>query len=174
MPRLAAVVCACLIAATACASGSSRRNRPLVRAADATTTSSSATSSTSTTPPTTVPPTTSTAAVAPPPAPGVPGGLVTPRGIVVPVLSQTGSRSVVRTPCGAEATVVGGQSVRGATVVLDAGHGGPESGAVGPNGMTEAVLNLAVTEQTRGALQAAGVDVVLTRNAEYEVSLATR
>jgi len=173
MPRLAAVVCACLLAATACASSASRADRPLVRAAEGTMTSSSATS-TSSSPLTTVAPTTSTAAVAPPPVPGVPGGLVTPRGIVVPVLSQTGSRSVVRTPCGAEATVVGGRSVTGATVVLDPGHGGPESGAVGPNGLTEATLNLAVTEQTRRVLQAAGVDVILTRTAEYEVSLATR
>ena len=45
---------------------------------------------------------------------------------------------------------------------------------MGPNRLTEAVLNLAVAEQVRRALQAAGVDVVLTRTGNYETSLATR
>jgi len=156
-------------------SGCTHDAPPLVRAADSPTTTPIPTITTSSTTVTTVAPTTTTtAAVAPPPVPGMPGGLVTPRGVVVPVLSQQGSRSVVRTPCGAEATVIGGRSVTQATVVLDPGHGGQEPGAVGPNRLTEAVLNLAVAEHVRRALQAAGVDVVLTRTANYETSLATR
>lgn len=70
--------------------------------------------------------------------------------------------------------MTGGRPLSGATVVIDPGHGGPEPGAVGPNGLKETVLNLAVSEHTVAALRAAGVDVVLTRIAEYEVSLATR
>ncbi len=49
------------------------------------------------------------------------------------------------------------------TVILDAGHGGRDSGAVGVNGALEKNLNLAVAEALRALLVAAGVEVVMTR-----------
>jgi N-acetylmuramoyl-L-alanine amidase len=62
----------------------------------------------------------------------------------------------------------------GATVVIDAGHGGSETGAVGANGLTEAELNLAVAQLAQAELEAAGASVVLTRTADYRMALAPR
>lgn len=64
--------------------------------------------------------------------------------------------------------------MHGATVVLDPGHGGVEPGAVGENGLTEKALNLAVAEATKAALEREGATVVLTRTADYRVTLAAR
>lgn len=100
--------------------------------------------------------------------------VVTPAGIVAPVLGIEGDRYRVRTPCAEEATVGGGTPIRSATVVLDPGHGGSESGAVGPNGLTEKHLNLVVTERARGGLEAAGIDVVQTRYVDHQMTLQTR
>jgi len=58
--------------------------------------------------------------------------------------------------------------------VLDAGHGGVEHGATGPNGLTEKLLNLGVVEHARNALEAAGHATVLTRTADYRMTLEAR
>jgi N-acetylmuramoyl-L-alanine amidase len=100
--------------------------------------------------------------------------LVTPTGVVVPVLGRRGGGFVVRTPCAREAVVGGGTPLTGATVVLDPGHGGVETGAVGDNGVTEAAVNLAVAVLTRDLLEAAGATVVLTRTADYRMALGPR
>ena len=52
---------------------------------------------------------------------------------------------------------------RRVTVILDAGHGGRDGGAVGVNGVLEKDLNLAVTEALSVLLREAGVEVILTR-----------
>ena len=49
------------------------------------------------------------------------------------------------------------------TVVLDAGHGGEDSGAVGVNGVLEKDLNLRITLMLGEMLESAGVSVVYTR-----------
>ena len=49
------------------------------------------------------------------------------------------------------------------TVVLDAGHGGEDGGAVSAAGITEKELNLQISLQITAFLRAAGVNVVLTR-----------
>jgi N-acetylmuramoyl-L-alanine amidase len=132
-------------------------------------------SSTSTSPsPASAPPTTAGAPPAEAPAPAGPGVVVTPSGVVVPVLSELGEGWVVRTPCGAERTITRGRRVRQATVVLDPGHGGAEAGARSPDGLAEAPVNLDVARAAQRELERAGVDVALTRTAEYEVSLPTR
>lgn len=51
----------------------------------------------------------------------------------------------------------------GRTVILDAGHGGKDAGAIGVNGVLEKDLNLAVTLLLAERLRAAGVRVILTR-----------
>ncbi len=52
------------------------------------------------------------------------------------------------------------------TVVIDAGHGGEDGGAVAPSGMKESAINLAVAERLDLILAFYGVPTVMTRTAE--------
>lgn len=97
----------------------------------------------------------------------------TPTGLVLPVLGGEPGAWQVLTPCAASAAVPG-EPVLGAHVVLDPGHGGREPGAVGPTGLREADLNLDVARRVRALLEAEGVSVVLTRDADVRMTLATR
>ena len=112
------------------------------------------------------------------PAPTVvntgPGAVVSPRGIVLPVLERQASGWRVRTPCGRTVSVASGTPAPGVSVVLDPGHGGNEPGAISPGGLAEAPVNLEVAGHARTALEAAGVSVLMTRTGGYDVTLATR
>lgn len=59
-------------------------------------------------------------------------------------------------------------------VVIDAGHGGKEIGAVGCLGDKEKVLNLEVAHKLKRVLEANGFDVCLTRSIDEFVSLQKR
>jgi N-acetylmuramoyl-L-alanine amidase len=100
--------------------------------------------------------------------------LVSPAGVLVPVLERTESGYLVQTPCGNEAELLWGQPVREAEVVLDAGHGGDEQGAIGPNGGTEAELNLDVAQRTAALLDGRGITVALVRTGDYRVPIGVR
>ena len=65
---------------------------------------------------------------------------------------------------------------RALVVVLDAGHGGayPHDGAHGRGGLIEKDVALAVAIRTKEAMEEAGVTVVLTREADADLSLARR
>lgn len=55
-------------------------------------------------------------------------------------------------------------------IVLDAGHGTPDGGAVGTTfGTQEAVLNLAIAEKLRVILQDAGYEVIMTRETDAQL-----
>jgi N-acetylmuramoyl-L-alanine amidase len=127
---------------------------------------------TTTSAPTTVPPTTTTTE----PDPATAKAVVTAGGVVVPVINPLGDGWVVRTPCHATANLsrARGKHAGAPVIVLDPGHGGPEPGAVSPGGLAEAPVNLAVARHAQEALEAAGVTVLLTRTADYEVALTTR
>jgi len=64
------------------------------------------------------------------------------------------------------------------TVVVDAGHGGPDAGMRGPivGGvtLTEKEVTLGVSQALRDALAARGVDVVMTRSRDTLIALADR
>ncbi len=49
------------------------------------------------------------------------------------------------------------------TIILDAGHGGEDGGAIGANGIYEKDINLRITKLLCDMLRAAGYDVVMTR-----------
>lgn len=104
----------------------------------------------------------------------VSGAVVTPTGIIVPVVGPTETGWTVRTPCGREIGLDVGTVVGPAHVVIDPGHGGSETGAVGEGGLEEAEVNLAVAQRVAAALEAEGVTVVLTRSTDVRVTLATR
>lgn len=55
-------------------------------------------------------------------------------------------------------------------IVIDAGHGGSDTGAVGPTGLTEKEVCLAVALQTEKILQKEGVKVVMTRRTDIDVA----
>lgn len=123
---------------------------------------------------------------APPAAPtgpwsGVPfaadttGVLESPGGLVLPIAGVRADGSFdVQTPCDDRAVVASGTVRHAAHVVLDPGHGGSEPGAVGANGLLEKDLNLAVARRAADLLRAAGATVVLTRQGDERVTLATR
>ncbi|MDQ1503076.1 MAG: N-acetylmuramoyl-L-alanine amidase [Actinomycetota bacterium] len=101
------------------------------------------------------------------------GAAATPTGVVVPVLGTSADGWLVGTPCGRTVSVRNVRAVTG-TVVLDAGHGGEETGAIGPLGHKESALNTAVVAHARRALQAAGVSAVLTRTDDYRIAIVSR
>jgi N-acetylmuramoyl-L-alanine amidase len=99
---------------------------------------------------------------------------MSPHGFALPVDTQGPGGWVVQTPCGKTASLAAGTPIATPTVVLDPGHGGGETGAIGPNRLRESVLNLAVSDFAKSALQANGVSVVVTRPGDDRVVLATR
>ncbi|HEX7276678.1 MAG TPA: N-acetylmuramoyl-L-alanine amidase [Acidimicrobiales bacterium] len=100
--------------------------------------------------------------------------VISPNGIVVPVVSHTDTGWVVRTPCSDTATLDEGTPVAHATIVVDPGHGGTEPGAISPAGLREADVNLEVSRHVEQSLEAAGVSVLLTRTGDYDVNLGPR
>jgi N-acetylmuramoyl-L-alanine amidase len=108
-----------------------------------------------------------------------PGGKVTGRiraGVAMAVDAVEAGWARVLTPCENHLWVktADGHIDDTADIVIDPGHGGPESGAVGPGGLQEKDLNLAVAQMTVEALAAQGVTAVLARTGDYRQTLASR
>ncbi|GEA17465.1 N-acetylmuramoyl-L-alanine amidase [Moorella sp. E306M] len=61
-------------------------------------------------------------------------------------------------------------SLKGSKIVIDPGHGtdpeGPDPGAIGPTGVKEKDVNLAIAQKLASLLRKAGASVYLTRNGE--------
>ena len=49
-------------------------------------------------------------------------------------------------------------------LILDAGHGGEDGGAVAPNGTVEADINLQIALRARAIAELTGIEVVMTRD----------
>lgn len=64
--------------------------------------------------------------------------------------------------------------LKGKTIVIDPGHGGNDSGAIGVSGTYEKTLNLRTARMVFDKLSASGANVVLTRNSDNYVSLRSR
>jgi N-acetylmuramoyl-L-alanine amidase len=89
---------------------------------------------------------------APEPAPGS-GRAAAPAGVAV---EEMGARRGVR------------------RIVVDAGHGGHDTGAIGPSGVREKDVTLAMAQRLARRLAARGYDVVLTRRDDRYVPLEER
>lgn len=99
----------------------------------------------------------------------------TQAGVVMPVRGITGDTYLVVTPCYNLASIRGGLAITGPLdVLIDPGHGGDESGAVGPNGLKESTVNLLVAELLRAELMTRGYAVELTRYGDHRVAIQAR
>ncbi|OBZ15540.1 N-acetylmuramoyl-L-alanine amidase CwlD [Bacillus sp. FJAT-27264] len=58
----------------------------------------------------------------------------------------------------------------GKVIAIDAGHGGPDGGAVSREGLIEKDINLSVSLYLRDYLQQAGAIVVMTRDGDYDLA----
>ncbi len=58
----------------------------------------------------------------------------------------------------------------GQIIVLDAGHGGSDAGAIGPTGVTEKSVSLAVSLKAQRLLEDSGYQVVMTRTTDVDVA----
>lgn len=59
--------------------------------------------------------------------------------------------------------------VQGKLITLDAGHGGSDSGAVGPSGFMEKEATLAIAKDLAAVLTNSGAKVIMTRNRDVDV-----
>lgn len=70
----------------------------------------------------------------------------------------------------------GSSPLKGLTIMLDAGHGGSDTGAIGPLGgkMAEKDIALNITKKVKYELEALGATVLMTRTDDRLVTLADR
>ena len=101
------------------------------------------------------------------------GVAISQTGVVLPILGGTPNNLQVRTPCGATATVTNAEIVERAQIVIDPGHGGSETGAVGA-GLLEKNVNLVVSEVVIDKFESLGITAELTRTFDYRVPIQTR
>lgn len=66
------------------------------------------------------------------------------------------------------------QGLQGRRIVIDPGHGGKDPGAVGPAGLKEKDVNLAVSLELARLLRQAGAEVHLTREDDRDLGLPDR
>lgn len=76
----------------------------------------------------------------------------------------------VTTPSGTTTEPVFTPGLNGKIIALDAGHGGSDTGAIGPTGVTEKGVTLRVAKALQKLLQAEGATVLMTRTTDTEVS----
>ena len=109
-----------------------------------------------------------------PPGPPGDGVVISDDGLVLPVREITDDGYVVTTTCWNEGVVTGGTYISHVEVVIDPGHGGSESGAVGRNGLTEKALNLAVSELLIEELRNRGFNAIMTRTTDVRIPIVVR
>lgn len=81
-----------------------------------------------------------------------------PHRLVIDIFAQSHAASADRV-----------DGVRGHVIVLDPGHGGSDTGAVGPTGVTEASVTLSVAKQVDAILENSGARVTMTRTSDRDV-----
>jgi N-acetylmuramoyl-L-alanine amidase len=65
-------------------------------------------------------------------------------------------------------------NLQGKVILLDPGHGGKETGAVGPTGYPEKDINLVISQLLKQELEKLGAKVYLTRETDQDLSLPAR
>ena len=72
-----------------------------------------------------------------------------------------------------KAITVASLPIEGRIIVIDAGHGIPDGGAVGINGTVEQKINLKIAKKLQQLLEQSGAYVIMVRNDENSVSNLT-
>ena len=102
------------------------------------------------------------------------GAVLDSEGVIFPITENLKYGKIVTTPCANEIVHNGITHLDQVDVVLDAGHGGPETGAVGANGLVERDLNLVIALLTEKELKKLGYSVALTRRTDLHMSIRQR
>ena len=74
--------------------------------------------------------------------------------------------SVVNTPVASDVAL---SNVKNKIITIDPGHGGSDSGAVGPNGYTEKEGAFVISQKVASILNQSGAKVVMTRDSDVDV-----
>ena len=109
-----------------------------------------------------------------PPGPPGDGVVISDDGLVLPVREIRDDGYLVTTTCWNEGFVTGGTYISHVEVVIDPGHGGSETGAVGSNGLTEKALNLTVSELLIEELRNRGFNAIMTRTTDVRIPIVVR
>ncbi len=89
--------------------------------------------------------------------------------------SEKRARDLRKSALGAASSSLAAQlGLKVHTVVVDAGHGGHDAGAIGPHGLREKDVTLNIARKLADKLRAAGLTVVLTRDSDDYVALSER
>jgi len=88
-----------------------------------------------------------------------------PPTLVVPTVTPPNSVQLPVTPITNAIPGIGGK-----LIVIDPGHGGSDSGAVGAKGVMEKNITLAIAKQLQGILTDAGAKVIMTRTSDVDVA----
>ncbi|WJE14493.1 N-acetylmuramoyl-L-alanine amidase [Halobacillus sp. ACCC02827] len=72
------------------------------------------------------------------------------------------------------ATPVSSGSLNGKTIMIDAGHGGRDPGAIGRNNSLEKNLTLSTAQKLKNQLESKGAKVLMTRTKDEYISLSIR
>ncbi|QAT85486.1 N-acetylmuramoyl-L-alanine amidase domain-containing protein [Corallococcus coralloides] len=123
-----------------------------------------------------------TAPVAPKPAAPVavaskPAAPEAPRPVTAPVdaqVAQARLKAVAKQSRHAELTLAEQLGLKVRRVVIDAGHGGHDSGAIGKAGTKEKDVALAISKKVADGLREKGLEVVLTRDDDTFIRLEDR
>ena len=102
---------------------------------------------------------------------------IAPKVFTLPPYGNRGHRIVIDLPreFTAEDCSTNTEPHKDVVVVVDAGHGGEEPGAIGTNGLLEKNVTLSIARTLRDTLQAQpGFRVFMTRDGDYEVALEDR
>ncbi|RKH36635.1 N-acetylmuramoyl-L-alanine amidase [Corallococcus sicarius] len=100
-----------------------------------------------------------------------------PRPVTAPVDSQVAQarlKAVAKQSRNAELTLAEQLGLKVRRVVIDPGHGGHDSGAVGKAGTKEKEVSLAISKKVADGLREKGLEVVLTRDDDTFIRLEDR
>jgi N-acetylmuramoyl-L-alanine amidase len=86
----------------------------------------------------------------------------------------TKAREIRSAALGAGTSLAAQLGLKTRRVVVDAGHGGKDTGAIGPRGVREKDLTLAIARRVGARLKSLGFEVVMTRKGDAFVSLDER